>query len=183
MKTYVALLRGINVGGNHKVEMSGLKKVFESAGFSNVVTYINSGNVIFSEKGDDAPRATVLLAQNLEKILEKKYGFSIKTIVLAADEIKKVSDAIPTAWKNDDTLKTDVLFLFEDFDRKESLDLIKKTPKIDFMKYIPHAIVWNIERKNAGKSGMKKCIGTLVYKNMTARNVNTVRKLAELADR
>ena len=57
MMTYVALLRGINVGGNNKVEMARLKKVFESLGFINVRTYINSGNVIFDTDTTDIVHA------------------------------------------------------------------------------------------------------------------------------
>jgi uncharacterized protein (DUF1697 family) len=83
-------------------------------------------------------------------------------------------------WANDAEQKTDVLFLWDDFDDKKSLTLIKTTPKVDTLKYVAGAIVWNVKRDDYTKSGMNKFIGTLVYKNMTARNVNTVRKLGEL---
>jgi uncharacterized protein (DUF1697 family) len=70
---YIALLRGINVGGNHKVEMKNLKALFESLGFSDVSTYINSGNVIFESNEE---RSVVL-----EKIItcfEKELIFKFR---------------------------------------------------------------------------------------------------------
>ncbi len=69
MKKYVALLRGINVGGNKKVEMAKLKQVFEKLGYANVSTYINSGNVIFESK--IAPKT-----ENVGKVLKKTFWFS-----------------------------------------------------------------------------------------------------------
>jgi uncharacterized protein (DUF1697 family) len=78
-------------------------------------------------------------------------------------------------------MKTDVLFLYDVFDKKDTLGLIFQNPAVDTLKYVEGAIIWSVPRAGASKSGMKKFIGTLVYKNMTARNVNTVRKLAEMA--
>lgn len=74
---YVAFLRGINVGGHHKVPMADLRKKMEDIEFENVVTILNSGNIIFETKN--------IKTQNLEKIisdkLEKSFGFSVPTIV------------------------------------------------------------------------------------------------------
>ncbi len=173
---YLALLRGINVGGNCKVEMPRLKQVFESSGFSNVLTYINSGNIIF-----EAPaRPKDKLARAIEKTLKKSFGFEIKTLVRTASEIQKLSKGIPATWTNDAEQKTDVLFLWDAFDSKSTIGEITTNSDIDSLKYISGAIAWNVHRKNYNKSGMRKFIGTKVYKHMTARNVNTVRKLASL---
>ncbi len=175
MAKYVALLRGINVGGNKKVEMAKLKKVFESLGYENVTTYINSGNVIFETAEKDAP----LLVKNIERALGKTFGFEIKTIVRDSKNIQKLCKAIPRAWENDTEQKTDVLFLWDEFDTKKTIGLIT-TSKVDTLQYITGAIVWNVRRSDYAKSGMQKFIGTKVYKNMTARNVNTVRKMGEM---
>lgn len=173
---YVALLRGINVGGNNKVEMPQLKKVFEHLGFTNVLTYINSGNVIFesNEKKIDH------LTDEIEKALKKKWGFPIKIVLREGNAFKKCIKGIPTRFKNDDEQKTDILFLWSDFDSKLSLKLIHTNPDVDFLLYLPGAIVWNVQRALYKKSGMNKFVGTVVYKHMTARNINTVRKLGEL---
>lgn len=173
---YVALLRGINVGGNKKVEMKKLKSVFESLGFKNVSTYINSGNVLFETKGGSVGKIT----DYIEKELGDVFGFKIQILIRSADDVARLVGAIPETWVNDTNQRTDVLFLWDTFNNKESIDLIKKTEGIDNLKYVSGAIVWNLDKKFYAKSGMHKFIGTIVYKNMTARNINTVRKLAEL---
>lgn len=173
MKTYVALLRGINVGGNKKVEMTKLKQVFEKLGFEGVSTYINSGNVIFSSK------ATPSVA-NIEAVLKKSFGFAIAVVLRDAASIAKVAKAIPKGWENNPEVKTDVLFLWDEYNKKSSLSLLVPHLEADQLKYVDGAIIWSINRKLHTKSGVKKFIGTPLYKNMTARNVNTVRKLAEI---
>lgn len=174
MKKYVALLRGINVGGNSKVEMKKLKEVFESLGFSNVSTYINSGNVIFETSKATSP-------QIIEIALKKQFGFEIKTIVRDSKNIEKICKEVPKSWQNNKEQKTDVIFLWDEFDNKKSLNLIKST-EVDNIIYIKGCLIWNIDRKNYGKSAMNKFIGTLLYKNMTARNINTVRKLDNIVN-
>lgn len=169
---YLALLRGINVGGNNKVSMPELKKAFESLGFSDVSTYINSGNVIFKT-------AAEVSTSHIEKALHKTFGFEIKVIVRDSKNIQKLCKALSSDWTNDTEQKTDILFLWDEYDNKQSIDLIKTSP-VDTLKYISGALVWNVKRKDYSKSGMNKFIGTAVYKHMTARNINTVRKLSAL---
>ena len=176
MSNYVALLRGINVGGNNRVEMPKLKKVFESLGYSNVSTYINTGNVIFETDPTDAGTLVAII----EKALKKHFGFAVRAVVRDAKAVKKLAKSIPADWDNGTEQRTDVLFLWDEFDTKKSLALIAVTPGVDTLRYVPGAILWNMKREGYSKSGMRKFIGTAVYKNMTARNVNTVRKLAEL---
>lgn len=172
MTKYVALLRGINVGGNNKVEMAKLKKVFESLGFANVSTYINSGNILFETDKDE-------LAATIERALRKNFGFDIRVVVRTKKNIDKLCKNIPIEWSNDAAQKTDVLFLWDEFDNKKSIALIKTTD-VDTLLYIDGAIVWNLRKEHYTKSGMHKFISTPLYKHMTARNVNTVRKLGEL---
>lgn len=172
MPNYVALLRGINVGGNKKVEMAKLKKAFDGMGYTDVSTYINSGNVIFTSAKENF--------DIIEPALAKAFKFSIPVVVRSAANIKNVAKKIPKAWENDGIQKCDVLFLRDEYDKKSTLTLIETREGIDELVYLPGAIVWHIDRGNYTKSLMKKFIGTIVYKNMTARNVNTVRKLASL---
>jgi uncharacterized protein (DUF1697 family) len=169
---YVALLRGINVGGNKKVEMKKLKEIFESLNFQNVLTYINSGNVIFDSK--NKPQV-----YNIEKAISEVFDFNIQVVLRDKTTIEKINKEIPKEWKNNKDEKTDVLFLWEDSDNEQSIDLISKTD-VDTLKYIEGSIVWHIKKKDYNKSGINKFIGTEIYKNMTARNINTVRKILEL---
>ncbi|MBP9779271.1 DUF1697 domain-containing protein [Candidatus Gracilibacteria bacterium] len=171
MQKYVALLRGINVGGNKKVEMSRLKTCFEEMGHEDVTTYINSGNVIFSSDNSDFSK--------IEEKLKTTFGFDIPVILRSRENILQLVYQIREEWKNDTEQKTDVLFLTPEYANENSLELIKIIPEIDNLIYLDGAIIWNIDRVNYNRSGMNKFIGTIIYKNMTARNINTVRKLAE----
>ena len=173
---YIALLRGINVGGNNKVEMKKLKGVFESLGFTHVSTYINSGNVIFETQRQDR----INLIHEIEKELETRVGLPLRIVLRDEENIRMLCDRIPEAWKNDEEEKTDILFLWDEVDRKESVDELRLNPTVDVVRYFPGAIVWHIERKYYAKSGMNTFIGSHLYKNMTARNINTLRKLNTL---
>ncbi|EST54699.1 hypothetical protein T458_09125 [Brevibacillus panacihumi W25] len=173
---YTALLRGINVGGKNKVDMKMLKQSFEQAGMKNVVTYINSGNIIFTtidhSKND--------IAQILEKAILNTFGLDIKVLVLSLEDMKKVMSSLPESWTNDDKMRSDVLFLWEDINDESILDQLTFKPEIETVKYAPGAILWAIDKINVTKGSMTKLIGTKLYKQMTIRNVNTTRKIYEL---
>lgn len=176
METYVALLRGINVGGNNKVEMAKLKECFTALGYTDVSTYINSGNVIFKTKKKAVPSLTA----DIEKAIKKTFKLSIPVVLRNKKNIEKVCKKIPAEWVNDTKYRTDVLFLWEAFNNQKTLKLIATNPAVDSLIYVDGAIIWHLKREQYTKSKMNKLIGTEVYKNMTARNVNTVHKLLAL---
>ena len=172
----IALLRGINVGGNNKVNMSELKKVFERAGMQNVSTYINSGNVVFESDINSKDKATNIL----EKAIETSLGLSIKVIIRDKNNILSLAKSLPDNWVNDTNTKCDVMFLWDSIDNPDVLKQITVKPDIDNVVYVPGALLWLVDRKNLTKSGMQKLVGTNIYKQMTIRNCNTVRKLTTL---
>ena len=175
MKSYVCLLRGINVGGNAKIDMKSLKIVFEQSGYQQVSTYINSGNVLFvSDQKESEIKATV------EKAILSHFGLSISVLVRDAQNIAELCAYFPKDWTNDDHQKTDILFLAEEYDQPETISQINHDPLIDTLIYVNGAIGWNVLRSDYNRSGMRKFIGTPIYKNMTARNINTLRKLNTL---
>lgn len=175
--TYVALLRGINVGGNSKVDMKQLKAVFEKAGMESVKTYINSGNVIFKAERQDPTK----IALKLEKAIEKSFGFRVRVVVKDLPEMKKILAKLPHAWTNDTEQKCDVMFLWKDVDSKKILDGLALREDVDNdVIYVKGAVIWRVDRKLVTKSGMLKIIGTPLYASMTIRNCNTARKLYEL---
>lgn len=175
MISYVALLRGINVGTKIQINMKELKALFESVGFSNVQTYINSGNVLFDSELD--PKTIIKQAESL---IEARYGQHIPVILRDAQTIAALCQAFPQAWTNDDVQRTDILFLADAFDSKDTIKLIKHDPAVDTLVYAYGSIAWHLDRINVPKSGMKRFIGTPVYQAMTARNINTLRKLNSL---
>lgn len=176
MTTYLAFLRGINVGGNNKVSMAELKQVFEDLGFSDVRTYINSGNVIFKLEETDEIKMTA----QIEKGISAHFGFEVPVVIRSKEELDRVADAIPKEWTNDHEQRTDVLFLWDDVDHKEAVKKVETNPDVDTLLYVKGAVIWHVLRNDYPKSRLNKIIGTHFYKHMTARNVNTVRKLQEL---
>lgn len=90
MSIYVALLRGINVGGKHRVNMAELSRTLNEAGFENVRTYIQSGNVLFEADGDETE-----LCERMEQVIEKRFGFPIPAILRTSQELQAILDGCP----------------------------------------------------------------------------------------
>jgi uncharacterized protein (DUF1697 family) len=86
MTDYVSFLRGINVGGNKTIRMTALKELFESMGFEGAKTLLNSGNVVFSAKGQSRAK----LAGAIEAAIEEKFGFRPAIVIRSAAELKKI---------------------------------------------------------------------------------------------
>ena len=107
MPKYIAILRGINVGGRRKILMVDLKKLFQELGFTNIQTYIQSGNVVFETSSSD-DNAT--LSNKIEQIISKTYGFEVPVILRTANEIEQAISNNPF-FKN----KTEVEGLFLTF--------------------------------------------------------------------
>lgn len=174
--TYIVLLRGINVGGNNTVSMSRLKEVLEALGCENVRTYINSGNVVLSDS-----RSAAELHAAIEGVLKKVFGFEVKALVIDKPALNRIALALPADWRNDTTMRCDVMFLWDEKNSPSVIEEVPAKPDIDTVKYVDGALLWSVARENVTKSGLPKLIGTDLYKKMTIRNCNTVRKLAELA--
>ncbi len=108
MNKKVAILRGINVGGNRKILMADLKLLFEELGFSNIVTYIQSGNVLFNSNTENE-----LLADRIEQAIKANFGFDVPVIVRSANELKKAIEANPFYDAEADVNKLHLTFLKE----------------------------------------------------------------------
>lgn len=174
---YVALLRGINVGGNKKVEMGRLRETFERVGSRGVRTYINSGNVVFEDV-----RGPEELAPELERAIEEEFGFFVKVLLRDHATFQSVVDAIPDEWVNDKSERTDIWFLWEQFDSPDVIDQLEPRDGIDEVFYVEGAVVWRADGAQLTRSGRTKVVGTELYRSLTARNVNTVRKIHSLMD-
>ncbi len=173
---YVALLRGINVGKGARVPMKTLKALLEGLGLSDVVTYLNSGNVVF-----DSALSASDLTQLIEGELQRTFGQKVPTLVKTSAEMSAIAESIPSEWGSDAGEQTYVAYLFGDVDEP---GLVSELPvKQQFMSifYVPGAIVWNIKRENYNRSQITKIVGHSSYARMTTRNVNTARTLAALS--
>ncbi|HET7320039.1 MAG TPA: DUF1697 domain-containing protein [Candidatus Saccharimonadales bacterium] len=150
-----------------------LASVFERLGFTNMKTYINSGNVIFSS-------STKPIVQKIETAVEKEFGFAVPVIVRSVLEIEKLLAGFPDTWVNDETMKCDVMFLWPAIDSPDIMQKIPYKPDIEDVLYLPGAVIWRIDRDKVNRGAVLKIIGSDTYKQMTVRNPNTVRKLYTL---
>jgi uncharacterized protein (DUF1697 family) len=91
MATHVALLRGINVGGRNKVAMAELREIMTSLGHTDVATYIQSGNVVFSTDRED----TATVAADIEKAIEERLGVRSPVLVLTRGELARIAQDNP----------------------------------------------------------------------------------------
>lgn len=172
---YIALLRGVNVGEGARVPMQPLRTLFEGLGFTDVATYLNSGNVVFRS---DLPRPEVTAL--IEAALEQAFGQRVAILVKTSEEIAAIAESIPQDWTSDKGQQTYVAYLFADVDRPDLVDELPVKRQFMSIFYVPGAIVWNIERANYNRSQITKIAGHDAYRSMTTRNVNTARKLARL---
>jgi uncharacterized protein (DUF1697 family) len=174
---FIALLRGINVGGNNKVPMTQLKACFEAIGFSNVQTYINSGNVIFDS--DRVNKAT--LVNMCEEAIEKKFGFRVICSVITAEELQKAVREAPAWWDSDDTVKHNAIFVIAPATAKDIMKEVGEAkPEYEKIAVCEPVIFWSAPLETFGRTRYSKIVSTKSYTSVTIRNANTTRKLAEL---
>ena len=176
MTTYVALLRGINVGGKNRLPMSELKAHLEHAGFQSVRTYIQSGNIVFEHPSD----TLASLADGIADVIESAQGFRPSVVVLDRKALKVAVARNP--YSGDEGLEKTLhlYFLSErpcapDF---ESMDVIKGTTE---SYRLIDAVFYLHTPDGFGRSKLAQRVEKLLGVNATARNWRTVHKVMELA--
>ena len=176
---FVALLRGINVGGKNMIRMSSLKASFERMGFEDVTTYINSGNIIFKAKEGDARK----LERKIEGMLSREYKLECKVVVRSFSEIANLVEKLPKTWDGDRHWKYDVIFLRHSIDSENVLGGLE--PKIDIERvvYRPGALLWSARISDLSRTSMLKLPSQKIYQEMTVRNLNTTKKIYELMEK
>ena len=176
---YVALLRGINVGGNNKVVMSELREQIAAEGFTNVRTYINSGNLLF-EAGPDTPREDV--AQAIEDVLARHYDFPIRLALLTAQEYLAQLEELPDWWHGE-VARRDALFYTRGLDRSHVRERIEAMELGDEAVYFgEHAVFWGkFDEKSFLKTAYhKRLLREDFYRQVTIRSGSTVEKIAAM---
>lgn len=173
---YLALLRGINVGGKSTVSMAILKGVFEKAGFEDVSTYINSGNVLFASDQND-PHT---LENEIEEVLAKTF-FPIRVVVVSENNLRRVSEEIPAMWKTDDVRKY-VAFLKHPATPEDFVQEVQPKEGVDFIDKGSGVVYLTTRMEGLTKSSFPKLITKKIYQAMTMRNFNTVQKLFGLME-
>lgn len=178
---YVALLRGINVGGKNTVSMAELKICFEDLGYQDVSTYINSGNVIFSSSKNESK-----LAKEIEAKLVSSFKFDselIKTLVISKNNLKKVVEGAPNGFgQHSETFHSDVVFLIG----HSSISILEQfecNPEVDSIWEGKGVVYFQRLSSKRAKSKLSKIVAKPVYKSMTIRTWGTVNKLIDQIDK
>ena len=167
--TLIALLRAVNVGGTGKLPMAELRALCEAAGFTDVRTYIQSGNVVFGAKSASAAKAT------LESALAKRFGKPCQVLVRTADELEAALAANPFPEAEPNQLL--VLFLEAPPSKAEQQALTTwKIPGREQMALVGRELFLHFP-DGMGSSKLKIPFADVG----TGRNLNTVRKLLEMA--
>lgn len=176
MAKWIALLRGINVGGHNRLPMKDLVTCFMDAGCSSISTYIQSGNVAFRHAGFDAPRLSRLLSETILKA----HGFEPKVLLLSVEDFDHVltSNPFPDAVHDPKTLH--VFFLSE---KAESADLeaIRKIAAVSESFSLTDSAFYLHAPDGTGRSKLAAKVERLLGVDVTARNWRTVSSLAKLA--
>ena len=172
---YLALLRGINVGGQNLVRMADLRAAFESMGFADVATYIASGNVLFS-----APRQRrEELAPRIELELTRFFGVELKVVLLTEAHLKAVVEGAPRGFGEDSHL-SDVVFVRKPLTVKKALAVVEVREGVDRAWPGRSVLYFSRLTAKATSSRLNKVASLPEYKNMTLRSWSTTTKLLAL---
>jgi uncharacterized protein (DUF1697 family) len=176
---YVALLRGINVGGHNIIKMVDLRRAFEAAGYSDVSTYIQSGNVVFTAPPSGAAKAKLTAA--VESMLGEAFAYESRVVLLSAREMALVVEEAPPRFGADPArYRYDVLFVKPPLEPGEALAQVPTNPAVDVTTSGSHALYFRRLVAKATQSRLSRLAAQPVYKRLTIRNWNTTRKLAEM---
>jgi len=177
MITYIALLRGINVGGNKVIKMQELKAMFQSLQFDNVRTYIQSGNVVFESGEVSSSR----IGEMIEQEIKATFGFDVSVMIRTLEELERTLANNPFNLSNEEDFKRLYVSFLAAEPSADSLEKLRryedgpdKLRIVGKELYVLYEI--SVSKSALFKVSMDKLLGMPV----TARNWNTVNKLAEL---
>lgn len=175
---YLALLRGINVGGNNIIKMVDLKICFEKLGLKDVRTFIQSGNVLFSSTG--RPDA---LCKKIETALSKTFGYKASVVLTTQTELQLVVVSAPKGFgKNHLLYRYDVLFLKQPLTSTQAIKDVPVKEGVDTVYAGKGVLYFSRLISKATQSRLSKIVGLPIYKQMTIRNWNTTTKLLTLME-
>jgi len=177
MDRYVALLRGINVGGHKKVPMADLKALMAELGFDDVKTLLNSGNVIFSGPESE----TQLVEKQLAEAVEEKFGFAVPILVRHAEQLMAIEQLDP--FQQIDVTKDIrryVSFLKSKPDHAPDLPWESDDGSFKIVSETDGAVFSVLDLSIAGTPDAMKALEQLYGKDITTRNWKTAEKIIKL---
>ncbi|HSD70049.1 MAG TPA: DUF1697 domain-containing protein [Woeseiaceae bacterium] len=177
---YIALLRGINVGGGNIIRMADLKACFEASKLRNVSTYIQSGNVLF----ESAETNQAKLAKKLETALSTEfYPYKARIVLRSHAELAEIVRGAPRGFGHEpEKYRYDVIYLKEPMTASEAMHSVTAREGVDEVASGRGVLYFSRLIAKAGQSHLARVVSLPVYQHMTIRNWNTTSKLLTLLD-
>jgi uncharacterized protein (DUF1697 family) len=177
---YLALLRGINVGGKNIIKMSHLKVCFEASKLENVATYIQSGNVLFETPETD----TVKLIRTLESALSKRFSpYKVRIVLCSHARLRQIVRKAPKGFGLEpQKYRYDVIFLREPLTAFQAMKSVTTKQGVDEAFIGPGVLYFSRLTARASQSHLARIVALPVYQDMTIRNWNTTSKILALMD-
>lgn len=177
---YLALLRGINVGGKNLIKMPELRAALERAGFRNVTTYIQSGNVLFESNLKSSAR----LSRAIEEAVAREVGCTAPVVIVTQEQLESIVINAPPGFGTDPgRYRYDVIFIRPPLCARDILPTISLKDGVDEASESNGALYFTRLIKRSSQSHLSKIVNTAAYKSMTIRNWNTTRELYRLLKR
>jgi uncharacterized protein (DUF1697 family) len=177
---YVALLRGINVGGKNLIRMSALKACFEEHGFDGVSTYIQSGNVLFGSSETRVPELTL----RVERMLSGTFDhYPASVVVRSLRQMRQIVDRAPAGFGADPSAyRYDVIFLKAPLTAKTAIKDVTARDGVDEATAGTGVLYFSRLERRASQSYLSRIISLPIYQQMTIRNWNTTKRLLGLLE-
>jgi uncharacterized protein (DUF1697 family) len=179
MARFVALLRGINVGGRNPIAMAELKACFEELGLEDVATYIQSGNVVFGSIGSSPTELT----DRIEARLAANFGYEASVVLRSRRQMRGIVGRAPTGFGEDAArYRYDVIFLKAPLTARTAMRSVLTREGVDRAHAGAGVLYFSRLTSRASQSQLSRIISSPVYRSMTIRNWNTTTKLAQMLE-
>ena len=178
---YIALLRGINISGKNKIVMSELKKEFTNLGYKEVVTYLNSGNVVF----ESAIKDKNVIKNNIQIMIKNIFELDIPIYVITSQELEELIKHSPEWWgKDNKEIYDNIIFIIPPTTYNAVFDTIGSPNEYEKIQEYKNNVFWSFELKNYRKSNWwNKTASTNISNKITISTANTMKKVLEISKR
>lgn len=179
MKRYIAFLRGINISGKNKVSMAELKQGFERLDYTEVKTYLNSGNVIFSSGETDIIKTT----SRIEEMIKNQFSIDIPVFVISKEELEDILYHAPEWWGDESKkIYDNLIFIMPPATFKDVYNEIGEPKEgLERIEEYKEAVFWSFSRKDYQKTNWwPKTASANISSKLTIRTANTVRKIVSM---
>ena len=179
MKRYIALLRGINISGKNKISMYELKASFNALGYTDVLSYLNSGNIIFSCDEQDEIR----IASHIKLMINKEFQLDIPVFIITQEKLMQLLGNAPDWWGNKDKEVYDnLIFVLPTWTGEQIAKKVgEPTEELERISVCEKYIFWSFDKTKYSKANWwKKTASGGIGELLTIRTANTLRKIVEM---